>query len=74
MTGIETADAVLFREAVMITYLDENAVWDCYHIAGPNNEHLHAEFDTRDDAIAWGKSRCSLVRVWDPTTSTAPAV
>lgn len=63
-----------FHRAVMITYLSYEAVWDCYHIQDAHGLHEHAEFDSLEEAITWGRERCRVVRVWDPESATAPEV
>lgn len=55
-----------FQQAVTITYFDDDKVWDCYFIVDAVGAHEHAAFESKDDAIAWGRSKCPQVLLWRP--------
>ncbi len=70
----EPPDGEQFEDAVMVTYLDVEAIWDCYFIIDGHGTHEHAQFIDLQEAIRLGKARTTRVRVWDPDLGTAPYV
>lgn len=59
----------VFRQAVIITFLAVDDVWDAVFIEDGNNGGGNRTFSNKEDAIAWARQRCDYVRVQIKGTS-----